>query len=39
MACETSDVPGMKWCQNELWPFLQQRQNELAYRIIALKFS
>lgn len=37
-ACETSDVAGMKWCQQELWPFLQARQNELVHRIIALKF-
>ena len=37
-ACETSDVAGMKWCQKELWPFLQARQNELVHRIIALKF-
>lgn len=28
----------MKWCQKELWPFLQARQNELVHRIIALKF-
>jgi len=38
-ACETSDVAGMKWCQKELWPFLQARQNELVHRIVVLKFT
>jgi len=38
-ACETSDVTGMKWCQKELWPFLQARQNELVHRIVVLKVA